>query len=444
MKSVGLLQMMLQAGMLIPADPSSEIGVFEQFFTDIGDQQSLEDDLSTYSSHLQNMKTFLDHANEKTLVLIDEFGSGTDPKIGGAIAEAILNELNRKKVFGVMTTHYSNLKIFAYNSKGIVNGSMNFDTENLSPTYQMKIGRPGSSYGFEIAQKNGLDKKILKYAKHKTGKNEKAVDQLLVDLQRDKQAAEEQLKAVQDREKQLAKLIKSYENMHKEYEFKRKKLKLDIKQQELQQTARDNKDLEKLIREIREEQNLEKAKALAAQQKESKKELSSSVNELTEDLYYKDVSKEIKQGEIRVGDFVKLKTGTTKGKVESINKKNVVLIVGALRMTVKLRDLEHTDAPMEVQKNRGIQSDLLSTPSAFKTKIDIRGMRKAEALQSLQEYIDQALIANVPSLEIVHGKGDGVLRLTLKQKLKEYKEIASVTHPPEEMGGNGVTIVEFN
>ena len=173
MKTVGLQQLMLQAGMLIPADPKSELGIFEKVFADIGDQQSLEDDLSTYSSRLQNMKTFLDQADEKTMILIDEFGSGTDPKMGGAIAEAILKELNIRKIFSVITTHYSNLKMVAFKTKGIVNGSMTFNQDTLSPTYQMKVGRPGSSYAFEIAEKSGLSKKILDFAKHKSGKNER-------------------------------------------------------------------------------------------------------------------------------------------------------------------------------------------------------------------------------------------------------------------------------
>ncbi|MEM8907603.1 MAG: endonuclease MutS2, partial [Bacteroidota bacterium] len=218
MKSVGLLQLMFQAGMLVPVDPESEFGIFEQVYGDIGDSQSLEDDLSTYSSRLRNMRLFLEGANDKTLILIDEFGSGTDPKIGGAIAEAILKELNRVKVFGVITTHYSNLKMYAYKNKGIVNGSMTFNQDDLAPTYELKVGRPGSSYAFEIAQKSGLQKKVLNYAKHKAGKNEKAVDELLIDLQREKKEVEEQLVKAKEREKKLEKLIKNYENLHRDLE----------------------------------------------------------------------------------------------------------------------------------------------------------------------------------------------------------------------------------
>ena len=196
MKSVGLIQLMMQSGFLVPINPESEMGVFKKMFADIGDQQSLEDDLSTYSSRLKNARVFVDQADAETLVLIDEFGSGTDPKIGGAIAEAILKELNYKKVFGIITTHYSILKVYAFKNRGIVNGSMWFDKDTLSPTYEFKVGRPGSSYAFEIAQKSGLQKRVIKYAKHRAGKNEKAVDQLLVDLQREKQELEEKLQEI--------------------------------------------------------------------------------------------------------------------------------------------------------------------------------------------------------------------------------------------------------
>lgn len=186
LKSVGLLQLMLQSGMLVTADENSKMGIFTKIFVDIGDQQSLEDDLSTYSSHLRNMRITTEEADPHTLILIDEFGSGTDPKIGGAIAEAILNDLNHKKVFGVITTHYSNLKYFAFKAHGLVNGSMEFDKNHLIPTFRMHIGKPGSSFAFEIAEKTGLDARIVSYAQHKTGKNEKAIDEMLITLMSEK------------------------------------------------------------------------------------------------------------------------------------------------------------------------------------------------------------------------------------------------------------------
>ncbi len=444
LKSVGLMQLMLQSGLLIPADGETEMGIFEEIFADIGDQQSLEDDLSTYSSHLQNMRNFLEQSGEKSLVLIDEFGSGTDPKIGGAIAESILKELNEKKVYGVITTHYSNLKIFAFKTQGIVNASMNFDKDTLSPTYELQVGRPGSSYAFEIAQKSGLSKRVLNYAKHRTGKNEKAVDQLLVELQQEKQEAEEKLAALRDKQAKLDRLIQNYEQLHKDLEYRRKKVKLEAKEQALQQTARENRDMERLIREIKEQQNLEKAKALSVQVKQERAQLSEQVTDLREKIYYQPTVKDKKKEEIKVGDFVKMKTGGATGTVEAIEKKKAVVTMGQMRMTIKLRDLQHANAPLDVQNGRSVQSDTASTPAGFNSKLDIRGMRYEEALKVVEDFVDRALIANAGHLKILHGKGSGALREAVRRKLREYKQEMEISHPPQEMGGDGVTLIELH
>ena len=293
LKSVGLLQLMLQSGMLIPVDPISEMGIYDDIFADIGDQQSIEDELSTYSSRLANMKLFLEKSSKKSLVLIDEFGSGTDPQIGGAIAEAILNELNKKRVYGIITTHYSNLKIYAFKTMGIINGSITFDKDTLSPTYELKVGRPGSSYAFEIGEKTGLDPRILNYARKKVGKKENAVETLLVNLQRDKQLLEEKLEASEKKSKQLEKLIKNYDDLHRNLEYRRKKQKLEAKEQALQNTAEDNRLLENLIRELKENQKLaeaekiKRAKEIAKQVREERKEIVEEVQELKEEIYYK-------------------------------------------------------------------------------------------------------------------------------------------------------------
>lgn len=443
MKSVGLLQLMLQMGMLIPVAAESEMGVFKAIFADIGDQQSLEDELSTYSSRLRNMRIFLEKADGETLILIDEFGSGTDPKIGGAIAEAILKELNAKKVYGLITTHYSNLKMFAFKTKGIVNGSMTFDKDTLSPTYEMRIGRPGSSYAFEIAQKSGLSKKILRYAKHKTGKNEKAIDELLVDLQREKQDLTDQLQAMKVREKQLEKLIRNYEDMHRDLEFKRKKLKLDAKEKALQQSAKDNREFEQLIREIKESKNLEKAKRLASKVRTERKVLSKQVEHLKEEIYYQPDVKEAKKGPLEVGDFVRLRTGGATGRIDSITKNKVVVVMGQMKMTVKLRDLQHANEPLDIQSSKGIKMDTVNDSAAFESKIDLRGMRRDEALKVLERFVDKALISNATQLRILHGKGDGILRKAVKEKLREYQVITTIRHPEREEGGDGVTIAEI-
>ncbi len=444
MKSIGLLQLMTQAGMLVPVNKESEIGVFTKIFADIGDQQSLEDDLSTYSSRLLNARLFVENATDTTLVLIDEFGSGTDPKIGGAIAEAILMDLHSKNIFGIITTHYSNLKIFAYNNKGILNGSMTFDKDTLSPTYQMKVGRPGSSYAFEIAQKTGLPSSILKYAKHRAGKNEKAVDELLVDLQREKQELDEQLLATRRRERELEKLIRTYERMNKDYEYKRKKLKLDIKESEVIETAKINKDLEKLVRELKEEKNLEKAKALAKQVREERKEKVKEIVELTEEVYYKPTEKKaVRFGEIKIGDFVKLRTGGSTGTVDSISRKDAYIIIGQMTMKVKLRDLQHANAPLEINKELRVQTSTIERTVNFDPKLDIRGMRRDEALQMLEAFMDQAIISSANKLEIIHGKGNGILRTTARKKIKEYKDVKKFYFEEPNRGGDGLTIVEL-
>ncbi|MBV6655824.1 MAG: endonuclease MutS2 [Mameliella sp.] len=443
LKSMGLMQLMLQSGLLVPVDPESEMGIFKSLFADIGDQQSIEDDLSTYSSRLENMKNFLERANNETLVLIDEFGSGTDPKIGGAIAESILKQLNEQRVYGVITTHYSNLKIYSFKTRGIVNASMNFDKDTLSPTYELQVGRPGSSYAFEIAEKSGLSKKVLNYAKHRTGKNEKAVDQLLVELQQEKQEAEEKVSLLNEKQRKLDQLIKNYEQLHKELEYRRKKVKLEAKEWALQQTTRDNREMENLIREIKEQQNLEKAKLISQQVKQQRGKLAEQVTDLREKIYYEPTEKDKKKESIKAGDFVKMKTGGATGTVESIEKNRAVVRMGDMRMTIKVRDLQHANAPLEVQRTTSIKSETSTSAATFDPKLDIRGMRYEEALKVVEDFVDQALIANATHLEIVHGKGSGALREAVRRKLREYNVQMDITHPPQERGGDGVTLIEM-
>lgn len=443
MKSVGLLQLMVQSGLLVPMDERSEMGIFSNIFADIGDQQSIEDDLSTYSSHLSNMRNFMQHANERTLVLIDEFGSGTDPQMGGAIAEAILRELNHKKAFGVITTHYSNLKIFAFKTKGILNGAMHFDKDHLSPTYELKVGRPGSSYAFEIAIKNGLDPKVLEYARNRSGKSETAVDQLLIDLQKEKKELEDQLQVMKDREEKLERLMRTYDQMHRDMEFRRKRQKLEAKEQALQQAGRENQAFEKLIRELREEKNLEKAREIANQVKEARKELHQEVVELNKEVYQVPATKTAKERLIKVGDHVRLVQGGAMGKVEALKKDKAVVLVGQMRMTVKVHDLQHSGEALDVQSSRSVQTDTILQNAGFQSKLDIRGMRMEEAIQVVEHFVDHALLTSATTLRIVHGKGNGILRRAVRTKLKEYRIPMEISHPEPELGGDGVTLVEI-
>lgn len=443
MKSVGLLQLMLQSGMLVPVDQMSEMGIFQNIFADIGDQQSIEDDLSTYSSRLKNMRVFLENANEQTLVLIDEFGSGTDPKIGGAIAEGILLELNRLRVFGVITTHYSNIKIFAFKTQGIINGSMHFDRMTLQPTYELKVGRPGSSYAFEIAEKTGLNRKVLTHARHRIGANEKAVDELLIELQNDKQELEDKLRQVSDREKQLQKLISNYDELHKDLEYKRKKLKLDSKEMALQQTVKESKEFERVIREIKEAQNIDKAKVLIEKTKKDKEQLHQEVHDLREKIYAHPVESGAASKPIKVGDYVRMRTGGATGAVESLSKTDATVLMGDMRMKIKLRDLQHANEPLDIRKKGG-NSDLVESAAKFEPKLDIRGLGPQDAMRIVESFLDQALVTGANSLRIVHGKGTGVLRQLVRNKLREYKEIGHYYHPEQNEGGDGVTIVELS
>ena len=441
MKSIGLLQLMVQSGMLVPVDAESEFGLFSRLFADIGDQQSIEDDLSTYSSRLKNAREFIRAADERTLVLIDEFGSGTDPALGGAIAEGVLESLNERRVYGVITTHYSNLKLYAYKTDGIVNGGMNFDKDTLSPTYELNVGRPGSSYAFEIAQKSGLPQQVLHHARKRAGKNERAVDQLLVDLQREKQEVTEKLDELAQKQKMLDALTRTYEQLHRDLEVRRKRLKLEAKEQNLAETAKHNKEMENLIRELREEKKIDEAKERARVLREKRTAISEQVTELRENIYYQP-SKGKGKRSFAEGDYVKLRTGGAAGTIETVDRKRATVLVGDLRLTANLRDLEHAQNPLELRRERSVTSDV-SAVATFDNKLDVRGMRYEEVLNTTQAFIDQALMANASKLRIVHGKGSGALRRAVRQKLNEYNHDFTVTSPPREQGGEGVTIVEL-
>jgi DNA mismatch repair protein MutS2 len=445
MKAIGLFQLMTQAGMLIPVEEGSEIGIFDKFFADIGDQQSLEDELSTYSSRLQNAKYFLDNADDKTLVLIDEFGSGTDPKMGGAIAESILRELNYKKSFAVITTHYSNLKTFAFENKGLVNGHMVFDMNSLSPTYEMRVGKPGSSYAFEIAAKSGLNEKVINYAKKQIGHKEQNFDEMIIELQRERQKLTEAQLLIADQQKQLDQLIKNYEFAQKELEFGRKKLKLQIKELELLDLQKTHKDLQKVLREMREEDNrvkaMEKAQQIIEKTKVEQQELSETIEVIKEDIYK--VYEEKEHGIIEEGSTVRMRNGGMIGTVKEIKKKEAIVEMEHITITVKMRDLILVSNPLEINKGDKIKTSILQKQSVFDTKIDIRGMRYEDALQTLQEFLDNALLSNVHEVRIIHGKGFGVLRKAVQVKLKEYPNIKDIRYAEANQGGDGQTVVEF-
>lgn len=441
LKSVGLLQLMIQFGMLVTADENSIFGVFDKIYVDIGDQQSMEDDLSTYSSHLTNMKVMLDGIDENSLFLIDEFGSGTDPKIGGAIAESILFELNKKKTFGIVTTHYSNLKFFAYKTQGIVNGSMEFDTQLLLPTYKMHIGKPGSSFAFEIAQKIGLDPKILNYARHKTGKNEKAIDELLVTLMDEKKEYEDKFGELIDKQDRLDKLIESYEKMNKDIEVRKKIIKLKSKEAEALAVAHGNQVVDKILKEIKHTKEEEKAIQAAVILKQKKEEAIKELNSIKMEVFAKEI--EINQHKIKVGSFVKLRNGTSSGQIVNIDKNIAELEIGFMKMKVPLIELIAVGEPIEVNTSSKRIVNVANSNMYNETKIDIREYPKQDALRMLQNFLDKALLSSVYELKIIHGIGSGVLKKEVKKMLREYKDIKEIWHPDPEQGGEGITFVRF-
>lgn len=439
LKSVGLLQLMLQAGLLITVDENSKFGIFNKIFVDIGDQQSIEDDLSTYSSHLRNMKKTTEEADKTSLILIDEFGSGTDPKIGGAIAEAILKNLNYKKVFGVITTHYSNLKYFAFKEHGLVNGSMEFDKEHLLPTFRMFIGKPGSSFAYEIAKKTGLDDRIIKYAQQKTGKNEKAIDDMLITLMAEKKENEDKMSALLEKEDRLDRLINSYGNMNTDLEIKRKKLKILTKEASTRSVMEQNQEIKKILREIKHSKDEEKAIQTAIDLKKKQETALKELESLKMEAFAHEVAHTSQK--IKVGTFVRLRDGTSTGEILSIDKNIAEVQMGFLKLKMPIVDLIPIKEPIEIRKKS--INIITSSNERIDTKIDIREYTKLDALQMLQEFMDRALMNNAFEIKIIHGIGTGVMRNEVRKMLKQYKDIKEVWHPEPEQGGEGVTFVRF-
>ena len=440
MKSVGLIQMMLQSGFLVPADENSLFGIFNKIFVDIGDQQSLEDDLSTYSSHLRNMRITVEGADKSSLVLIDEFGSGTDPKIGGAIAEAVLNDLNHKKIFGIITTHYSNLKFFAYKAYNIVNGSMEFDTNNLLPTFRMHIGKPGSSFAYEIAAKIGLDDRIVKYAQNKTGKNEKAVDDMLISLMSEKKEYEDKLASILDKQDRLDRLIQSYELLNDDLDIKRKKIKLQAKEEAAIQVMDQHKEMQKIMKDIKASNDITKAKEASEALKIKQDEVVKELITLKQEVFEKEIR--ISTERLEVGAFARMRNGTSTGEILSIEKGVAEIQLGFIKLKVPIIDLVSTKEPIEIRSQKSVNTSLSKT-ERIDTKIDIREYTKADALNMLQIFLDNALLNNAFELKIIHGIGTGVMKNEVKKMLKQYKDVKEFWHPEPEQGGEGVTLVKM-
>jgi len=475
LKTVGLLQYMLQCGLLIPVKESSATGIFEKLFIDIGDEQSIENDLSTYSSHLMNMKFFLKNSNEKTLVLIDEFGTGTEPMLGGAIAEAILAQLNEMKTFGVITTHYTNLKHFASSSEGIENAAMMYDSAKMEPLFQLDIGKPGSSFAFEIARKIGLPENILQDATEKIGKDHINFDKHLRDIVRDKRYWETKRQKIRKVEKSLDKLAESYETDLSQLEKQRKEIILKARQEADQILSEANKRIENTIFEIRESQaDKEKTKLIRSKLTDFKQNVVESVSvqdELVNQKIQKLKEKESQRNQKRLekkpieqkekekiaepdvwkaGDKVMMTGNQNIGEILELNEKNAVVAFGDIRTSIsrdKLQKITNNEAK-KIQRtynqtipniNKGMSEKRLS----FKTEVDVRGQRTEEALQLIQSWIDDAIMLDFSELRILHGKGNGILKEMIRNYLKSEPAIKSFRDEHVQFGGAGITVVEI-
>lgn len=484
LKTVGLLQYMLQCGLSIPVSERSKVGIFADIMIDIGDEQSIENDLSTYSSHLLNMKNMMKQANENTLLLIDEFGTGTEPQIGGAMAEAVLNQFVKKQAWGVITTHYQNLKHYADSHDGIANGAMLYDRHEMRPLFQLAIGQPGSSFAIEIARKTGIPDEVIREASDIVGSDYIQSDKYLQDIVRDKRYWENKRQNVHQREKDLEKTIAKYEEEIKELAQKRKEILRQAKEQAQELLKESNRNIENTIREIRECQaEKEETKRLREELNAFKEDVSEIDTKSADDLIEKKMRHIMERKERRekrkkekkenagkpttiatklptpstlaeqqtfcVGDNVRMRGLTTVGTVEAISGKEATVIFGDVRTKVKMSRLEHTTKTPETTQPAtfGISKETRQTIDSHKLNfhqdLDVRGMRGDEALNAVQHFIDDAILVGMSRVRILHGKGNGILRQLIRQYLQSVPNVTSCKDEHVQFGGAGITVVDF-
>ena len=474
LKTVGLLQYMLQNGIPIPVQPDSHTGLFRAIYMDIGDDQSLDNDLSTYSSHLYNMKFFVKNCSPDSLVLIDEFGTGTEPMLGGAIAESILNKMNELGTFGVITTHYTNLKHFASSAPGIANGAMLYDSHRMEPLFQLQIGEPGSSFAFEIARKIGLPEEILQDATNKIGVDHIDFDKHLRDIVRDKRYWENKRQKIRQVEKSLEELAENYETGLSETKKLRKEILDKAKREAEEIVSGANRIIEKTIRDIK-EANAEKDRTQEARQKleDFKAEITRKVDDgddrilrKMEKLKQKEIQRKERPNkpeepkkevvvrrkapiQIEVGGWVRLAGQDTLGEVLEIKSDNITVAFGHLRSVVNRKKLMAVP-PSEVKKPRTenttlgrINKEIGDRRLVFKPNIDVRGLRAEEALQKIREFVDEAIMVDVSELHILHGKGNGILRELIQNYLRSEPAVKNCRDEHVQFGGSGITIVEL-
>lgn len=434
LKTVGLLQYMAQCGLLVPLSDRSRVGIFQDIFLDIGDQQSIENDLSTYSSHLKNMNVFMHSATHKSLVLLDELGSGTDPNFGGAIAQAILESLLQKKVWGVATTHYYNLKLFASQHMGIRNAAMRFDDKNLIPLYVLDIGKPGSSFALEIAKKTGLPAKTLEEAEKLVGKDLAGFETLARSLEKERQELTVKISRLERQESELKQSLTRYQSLSSELESKKKEILNKAKEDASKLLKETNREIEKTIRHIK-ENKAEKKETLRVRK---------NLETLTHKVATPVAQEAPAAAKLKEGDRVRIVGQEGSGVILSIQGKHATVQFGLLKSVTNLNKLEKITAAVEKEISAKLRSagiNLMEKRAHFNPTLDIRGKRVEEVTGILDQYLDTAILLGQGEIRILHGKGEGVLRKIVRDHLRKYKEVASANDEHVERGGDGITVV---
>lgn len=487
LKTVGLLQYMLQCGLSIPIGERSTVGIFQNIMIDIGDEQSIENDLSTYSSHLMNMKQMMRQADDCTLLLIDEFGSGTEPQIGGAIAESVLRQYCKKGVYGVITTHYQNLKHFAEDHNGVVNGAMLYDRLEMRALFQLQIGQPGSSFAIEIARKTGLPEEVIRDASEMVGTAYIQSEKYLQDIIRDKRYWENKRRTVHQREKEMEKTIAKYENAISEIEQNRKEILRKAREEAEELLRESNRKIEQTIREIRESQaekeetkrireelNAFKEEVKEFDTKDNDEKIARKMVQIQQRKERHEKRKREKAEERRrdadavkvavqdkrsassagfqMGDAVRIKGLSSVGKVKSVDGKIATVIFGDMRTKMRTDRLEYVKTVEQAKTESSLQSYSVSRSTRetidnrklnFKQDLDIRGMRGDEALNAVTYFIDDAILVGMPRVRILHGKGNGILRQLIRQYLSTVPNVADYHDEHVQFGGAGITVVDF-
>ena len=457
LKTVGLLQYMVQCGLLIPLRENSHVGVFSDIFIDIGDEQSIENDLSTYSSHLINMKFFLKNCSSKSLLLIDEFGTGTEPQIGAAIAQALLDRYNKKGAYGVMTTHYQNLKHYANENEGVINGAMLYDRNHMQPLFALAIGNPGSSFAVEIARKIGLPEDVIDDASENVGSDYINMDKYLQDISRDKRYWERKRDEIRKERKRMEELSAKYESDIDGIKQQKKDI-LELARAEADKLiAESNARIENTIKEIRESQaDKERTKEIRQSLKNFHESIHSSTAEVLKSKHKKNVLNKKVQSPINkdvspllVGDSVRMRGQTTVGELLELHAKKAVVAFGVIKSTVDINKLERV-SKNQIRKESRANATMSNTRDLihekklnFKQDIDVRGMRGDEALQTVMYFIDDAIQLGVTRVRILHGTGTGALRQIIRDYLSTVNGVAHFADEHVQFGGAGITVVDM-